>query len=93
MRDDSQPFDRADQAATARDGMSQLWVSLESPLGGHVHHGNAHRLDTTCNCESPTTSLYLPRVITSASYPPASAAAAAHATFTYYLLFEDKASV
>ena len=33
---------------------------------------------TTCKCESPTTSfcirLYLPRVITSASYPPASAA-------------------
>ena len=28
VRDDSQPLDRADQAATARDGMCQLWMSL-----------------------------------------------------------------
>ena len=27
------------------------------PPGWHVHHGNAHRLDTTCKYESPTTSL------------------------------------
>ena len=55
--DDSQPSDRADQAATSRDGMSQLCMSLEGPPSWHVHHGNAHRLDTTCKCESPTTSL------------------------------------
>ena len=55
--DDSQPSDRADQAATSRDSMSQLWMSLEGPPGWHVHHGNAHRLDATCKCESPTTSL------------------------------------
>ena len=55
--DDSQPSDRVDQAATSRDSMSQLWMSLEGPPGWHVHHGNAHRLDTTCKCESPTTSL------------------------------------
>ena len=57
MLDDSQPSDRADQAATSRDGMSQLCMSLEGPPSWHVHHGNAHRLDTTCKCESPTTSL------------------------------------
>ena len=55
--DDSQPSDRADQAATSRDSMSQLCMSLEGPPSWHVHHGNAHRLDTTCKCESPTTSL------------------------------------
>ena len=55
--DDSQPSDRADQAATSRDGMSQLCMSLEGPPSWHVHRGNAHRLDTTCKCESPTTSL------------------------------------
>ncbi len=55
--DDSQPSDRADQAATSRDGMSQLCMSLEGPPSWHVHHGNAHRLDTTCKYESPTTSL------------------------------------
>ena len=57
MLDDSQPSDRADQAATSRDGLSQLCMSLEGPPSWHVHHGNAHRLDTTCKCESPTTSL------------------------------------
>ena len=57
MLDDSQPSDRADQAATSRDGMSQLCMSLEGPPSWHVHHRNAHRLDTTCKCESPTTSL------------------------------------
>ena len=57
MLDDSQPSDRADQAATSRDGMSQLCMSLEGPPSWHVHHRNAHRLDTTCKYESPTTSL------------------------------------
>ena len=47
VRDDSQPLDRADQAATARDGMCQLWMSLEGQLGEHGHHRNAHRLDTS----------------------------------------------
>ena len=47
VRDDSQPLDRADQAATARDGMCQLWMSLEGQPGEHGHHRNAHRLDTS----------------------------------------------
>ena len=42
VRDDSQPLDRADQAATARDGMCQLWMSLEGQPG---EHGN---LDRAC---------------------------------------------
>ena len=77
--DDSQPSDRADQAATSRDGMSQLCMSLEGPPSWHVHHRNAHRLDTTCKCESPTTSLDICLASSRPLHtPPASAAAAAH---------------
>ena len=45
--------------------MSQLWVSLESQPGGHDHHRNAHRLDTSirhANVSHPTTKACLPRV-------------------------------
>ena len=65
VRDDSQPLDRADQAATARDGMCQLWMSLEGQPGEHGHHRNAHRLDTSirhANVSHPTTKACLPRV-------------------------------
>ena len=58
-------MDHAYQAATARDGMSQLWVSLESQPGEHGHHRNAHRLDTSirhANVSHPTTKACLPRV-------------------------------
>ena len=64
--------------------MSQLWMSLEGPPGWHVHHGNAHRLDTTCKYEAPTTSLDICLASSRPLHtPPASAAAAAHALHTH----------